>query len=113
MSEHLVLAVDPAERRIPAWADQLVDAGDVVHSADIDLRAVEVDGEEVVIVGGGLTAGHLAVGAVAAGANVTIVSRRATRERCSTPTRLAGAEELHDYRNLGDPVDRMPCPRGP
>lgn len=108
-SDHLVLAVDPAERRIPAWADELLHDGDgdVVHSADIDLRAVEVDGRNVVIVGGGLTAGHLAVGAAEAGASVTIVSRREMRERMfDTDPGWLGPKELNGYHDLDDPAER-------
>jgi cation diffusion facilitator CzcD-associated flavoprotein CzcO len=46
------------------------------HSSQIDLRQLSVRGERILIVGGGLTSGHLAVGAIQAGGQVTMMHRR-------------------------------------
>jgi cation diffusion facilitator CzcD-associated flavoprotein CzcO len=46
------------------------------HSSQIDLRRVHCAGERVLIVGGGLTSGHLAIGAVQRQAKVTLMHRR-------------------------------------
>lgn len=46
------------------------------HSSQIDLRRVQVSGEHILIVGGGLTSGHLAVGAIQSGAQITMMHRR-------------------------------------
>lgn len=51
-----------------------------VHAGQVDARCAR-PGDHVVIVGGGLTAGHLACGAVARGARVTLVTRRHVVER--------------------------------
>ena len=52
------------------------------HSSRIDLRGVgSLDGEHVLVVGGGLTAGHLVLGACSRGATVTLVTRRPIVER--------------------------------
>jgi cation diffusion facilitator CzcD-associated flavoprotein CzcO len=46
------------------------------HSSQIDLRQIQVRGERILIIGGGLTSGHLAVGAIQSGAQVTMMHRR-------------------------------------
>jgi cation diffusion facilitator CzcD-associated flavoprotein CzcO len=46
------------------------------HSSQIDLRQAQVRDERILIVGGGLTSGHLAVGAIQTGAQVTMMHRR-------------------------------------
>jgi cation diffusion facilitator CzcD-associated flavoprotein CzcO len=46
------------------------------HSSQIDLRRVDCRGERILIVGGGLTSGHLAIGAVQRQAQVTLMHRR-------------------------------------
>ncbi len=51
------------------------------HSSQIDLRAIRLEGEQVLIVGGGLTTGHLAIGAIARGANVALMHRRQFYEK--------------------------------
>ncbi len=46
------------------------------HSSQIDLRQVQVNGDRILIVGGGLTSGHLAIGATQSGTQVTMMHRR-------------------------------------
>lgn len=53
---------------------------DAVHAAQVDPALVRPD-EHVVILGGGLTAGHLACSAVARGGRVTLLTRRPLVER--------------------------------
>lgn len=110
---HVVLAVDPGRRRIPAWVDSVLPSRPdrVTHSADVDLRSFGtdgLDGEHVAVVGGGLTAGHLAVGAAAAGAEVTLVARRPLQERMfDTDPGWLGPMNLRGYRALRDPAERV------
>ena len=72
-----MLATNPARPVLPPWATR-VDAppGRILHTDRLDLRGLRLDGERVLVVGGGLTACGVAVGAVARGATVTLVSRR-------------------------------------
>ena len=68
LAERLVVASNPHRRQIPSWVVPLLGcAGPTInHAADIDLRSLsDLSGQRVVIVGGGLSAGHLAVGACA------------------------------------------------
>ena len=46
------------------------------HSSQIDLAQIQAPRERILIIGGGLTSGHLAIGAMAAGAQVTMMHRR-------------------------------------
>lgn len=82
-ASRVVVATDPHRRTIPPWvaALPLLPAHRLAHSADVDLRDAVLDGEHVGIVGGGLTAAHLALGAVARGATVTWLTRRPVTER--------------------------------
>jgi NADPH-dependent 2,4-dienoyl-CoA reductase/sulfur reductase-like enzyme len=81
---------------LPAWARQLQVApppqqeqGKAEHkqqacelpagiatSDSVDLRGAELAGKQVVVVGGGMSAGLLAAGAAERGAEVTLVCRR-------------------------------------
>ena len=47
----------------------------------MDLRNLRLRGEKVLIIGGGLTSGHLALGALKRGANVTLMVRRQLKEK--------------------------------
>jgi len=77
LAGRVVLATNPARPVLPPWATR-VDAppGRILHTDRLDLRGLRLDGERVLVVGGGLTACGVAVGAVARGATVTLVSRR-------------------------------------
>jgi cation diffusion facilitator CzcD-associated flavoprotein CzcO len=93
----LVLAHNPSFPRIPSWASELVQDGRAAHASTIDIRASAVDGREVVIVGGGLTAACLALAAARRGAQVAVVTRQPLRARPYDvdaswlgPRRLAG-----------------------
>ncbi|WP_339377442.1 SidA/IucD/PvdA family monooxygenase [Merismopedia glauca] len=68
----------------PDWVGQIPDnyPGDrLLHSNYVDLRRLQLQGERVLIVGGGLTSGHLAVGAIQRGAKVLLVSRRSVYQK--------------------------------
>jgi hypothetical protein len=51
------------------------------HSSEVDLRTLDCRGEKILIVGSGLTSGHLAIGAAKRGAKVTIMARRVFYEK--------------------------------
>jgi NADPH-dependent 2,4-dienoyl-CoA reductase/sulfur reductase-like enzyme len=110
VAAHVVLATDPAWRRLPAWVADLppvpVDA--LSHADDVDLRGLDLAGQHVAIVGGGLTAGHLAAGAAERGATVTLIGRRPLRERMfDTDPGWLGPKHLDAFRRLADPAQRL------
>ncbi|MBD2342866.1 FAD-dependent oxidoreductase [Anabaena subtropica] len=80
----VVLANGSAQRQIPDWVKEIHTAypqDRLCHSQTIDLRKLQLMGKRVLIVGGGLTSGHLAVGAIARGAKVQLMIRRQLSEK--------------------------------
>lgn len=87
-ARRVVLATNPGRPVWPDWAFDWVEGraalppGRLAHASEIDLRQwPSLAGERVAIVGGGLTSGHLALGAAARGAWATLLARRPWRER--------------------------------
>ena len=69
---------------LPDWVRQISTSypqDRLLHSDRVDLRGLHLQGERVLIVGGGLTSGHLALGAVERGAQVLLMSRRNVYEK--------------------------------
>ena len=109
-ARHVVLAVNPARRRVPSWActTEPIPTARLAHAADVDLRSVAVAGEHVVVVGGGLTAAHLAMGALESGALVTLVHRRPLRRSMfDTDPGWLGPKHLDTFHRLDDPAARL------
>ena len=78
-ARRVVLAIAGGIPQIPDWARQIpltYPRERLLHSHQIDLRGLRLAGERVLIVGSGLTSGHLAVGAIARGAQVMMMARR-------------------------------------
>lgn len=84
-ARHVVVAANPHRRVLPDWlADVLpLVPSRLQHADDVDLRHTgeTLRGQRVAVIGGGLTAAHLAVGAVARGATVHLLARRALAVR--------------------------------
>jgi hypothetical protein len=104
--ERVVLATNTRRPSVPpplrAWSRHpCVAVGD-----DADVRRTP-SGGEVLIVGGGISAGHLALGAVARGARVRLVSRRRlmVRRYDTHPTWL-GPKKLRPFASEPDPERR-------
>lgn len=79
LARRVVLAISGGAPQIPTWAKQIAQPypGDrLCHSSQIDLRGLSLAGEQILIVGSGLTSGHLALGATARGARVILMARR-------------------------------------
>jgi len=74
-AQAVVSALGGGDRVWPAWAPA-ADALTLVHSEEVDVRNLEGPPGKILIVGGGLTAGHLALGALARGWTVDLVTRR-------------------------------------
>lgn len=106
----LVLATNPHRRVIPSWVWDLLGKVPhlVSHSDDIDLREPEPPGTSIAIVGGGLTAAHLACGAAEHGHQVTLVSRRPLELRnFDTDPGWLGPKHLRDFESEPDPAVRL------
>ncbi|AFY47647.1 hypothetical protein Nos7524_1781 [Nostoc sp. PCC 7524] len=79
IARRVVLATNNSQIQIPDWVNQIAleyPQDKLCHSQHIDLRQLHLTGERVLIVGGGLTSGHLAVGAISRGAKVHLIMRR-------------------------------------
>lgn len=100
LAQRVVLATNTRVPRIPDWAHDLVTqapAGRILHTEELDLRGAGLDGERVLIVGNGLTAGQIALIASGRGAAVTLVCRSRVRRQVFdfqggwlTPSELRG-----------------------
>ncbi len=87
-ARRVVLATGGGRPHLPDWVEPIQCGAAssypqerLCHSHQIDLCGLQVNGERVWIVGGGLTSGHLAVGAIARGAKVTLIARRPLQEK--------------------------------
>ena len=83
-SRHLIIATNPHHRNIPQWTWNLVgrQAGLLEHSLDVNLAETpDLEGQKIAIVGGGLTAAHLARSAALKGAEVKLIARNPLRIR--------------------------------
>ena len=84
-ARRLVIATGAGGPRLPAWAASCVGRHPpeaLQHSSTIDLPSLPpLQGQKVAIVGGGLTAAHLVLGALRRGAQVLLLCRRTLRER--------------------------------
>lgn len=84
MARRVVLATGSAKLNFPDWVNQiesLYPQDRLCHSHTVDLRKLRFMGEKVLIIGGGLTSGHLAVGAISRGAKVDLMLRRQLQEK--------------------------------
>ncbi len=82
LAKRVVLATNTRVPRIPRWVRHLATQappGRILHTEELDLRGVRLDGEHIMVVGGGLTAGQIALIALTRGATVTLVSRSRLR----------------------------------
>lgn len=84
VARRVVLATGNANLQIPNWVQEIESEypqDKLCHSSKVDLRGLQLAGEKVLIVGGGLTSGHLAVGAISKGAKVNLMIRRQLQEK--------------------------------
>jgi cation diffusion facilitator CzcD-associated flavoprotein CzcO len=84
VARRVVVANGGGKAHWPDWINQIPEnyPGDrLLHSHQVDLRGLQLRGERILIVGGGLTSGHLAVGAIQRGAQVLLMSRRQVYEK--------------------------------
>lgn len=80
----VVLAMGGGAPLLPEWVGDIASpypADRLCHAGDVDLRGMTLAGERILIVGSGLTSGHLALGAIARGATVMMMARREFYEK--------------------------------
>jgi cation diffusion facilitator CzcD-associated flavoprotein CzcO len=83
-AKRVVVANGGAFLQIPDWVKQIKSGypqDKLCHSTSVDLRFLHLAGEKVLIIGGGLTSGHLAVGAISRGAKVHLMIKRQLQEK--------------------------------
>jgi cation diffusion facilitator CzcD-associated flavoprotein CzcO len=102
--EHLVLATNARRPNVPTAVRRLVGRDPRVVCGDAASLAATPTGGHVVVVGGGLSAAHLAVGAAERGATVTLLTRRALRvRRFDTHPSWLGPSKRRPFELEADP----------
>ncbi len=84
LARRVILAIGGGKPQIPAWVKNLAPtypSHTLVHSGEVDLRTMNLAGEKILIIGSGLTSGHLAIGAIKRGAKVILMARRRFYEK--------------------------------
>jgi cation diffusion facilitator CzcD-associated flavoprotein CzcO len=79
IARRVVLANGSGLPHYPTWVKQISTSYPqqrLLHSHQVDLRKLQLQGEQILIIGGGQTSGHLALGAIERGANVILMNRR-------------------------------------
>lgn len=105
--QHLVLATDPRRPVIPEPLHGLLDDPRLAIGHDADVRSAQ-DRERIVVLGGGLSAAHLALGAAARGAAVTLIARRRLEvRRYDVHPSWLGPHKLRPFEQEPDPHRRM------
>ncbi|MDG1088330.1 FAD/NAD(P)-binding protein [Ilumatobacter sp.] len=110
-ARHLVVATNPHWRKIPDWVWPL--AGQhpdlVRHGSDIDLSAMAtLTGQRIAIIGGGLSAAHLAIGAALRGASVQLMIRHTLNVRAfDTAPGWLGPKYLDGFEAEANPNRRL------
>jgi cation diffusion facilitator CzcD-associated flavoprotein CzcO len=84
IARRVVLATGSGIPQYPDWVNKIplnYPQQKLSHSQQLDLRHLNLTGERILIIGGGLTSGHLAIGAITRGATVTLMTRRKFQEK--------------------------------
>ncbi|VEP12840.1 conserved hypothetical protein [Hyella patelloides LEGE 07179] len=84
IARRVVLATGSGKVQLPHWVEKITSdypSDRLCHSQQVNLKHLNLTGEEILIVGGGLTSGHLAKGAINLGATVTLMTRKQLQEK--------------------------------
>ncbi len=84
MARRVVMATGGGRPSFPDWVQQIetdYPPHRLCHSQSVDLRQLNLRGDRLLIIGGGLTSGHLALGATSRGAKVTLMIKRRLQEK--------------------------------
>ncbi|MEC4984792.1 MAG: FAD/NAD(P)-binding protein [Oscillatoria sp. PMC 1068.18] len=84
IARRVVLATGSGKVQLPDWVEKITSdypSDKLCHSQQVNLNRLKLTGERILIVGGGLTSGHLAKGAINLGATVTLMTRKQLQSR--------------------------------
>ena len=84
IARRVVLATGSGKVQFPNWVEKITSdypLDRLCHSQQVNLNQLNLMGEHILIVGGGLTSGHLAKGAINLGATVTLITRKQLRSK--------------------------------
>ncbi|MEO0014844.1 MAG: hypothetical protein RLZZ535_3233, partial [Cyanobacteriota bacterium] len=84
IARRVILATGSGEIQLPDWVDRIASdypLDKLCHSQQVNLQRLNLTGERILIIGGGLTSGHLAKGAINLGATVTLMTRKQLQEK--------------------------------
>ncbi len=79
IARRVVLATGSGKVQFPNWVESITSdypLDKLCHSQQVNLNQLNLTGERILIVGGGLTSGHLTKGAINLGATVTLMTRK-------------------------------------
>ncbi|NET87356.1 MAG: lysine N(6)-hydroxylase/L-ornithine N(5)-oxygenase family protein [Kamptonema sp. SIO1D9] len=79
IARRVVLATGSSKVQLPGWVEKITSdypSDKLCHSQQVNLNQLNLTGERILIVGGGLTSGHLAKGGINLGATVTLMTRK-------------------------------------
>jgi glycine/D-amino acid oxidase-like deaminating enzyme len=97
-ARRLVIATGPGEPVLPSWVHRIAGSYPIEamqHSQAIDLAACGgLQGQHILLVGGGLSSAHLALGAIRRGARVSLLCRRDLRWPGTTVHLMGGLAAL-------------------
>ncbi|MGV2830832.1 FAD/NAD(P)-binding protein [Myxosarcina sp. GI1(2024)] len=84
IARRVVLATGSGKVQLPNWVEKTTSdhpSDKLCHSQQVNLNQLKLTGERILIVGGGLTSGHLARGAINLGATLTLMARKQLQSR--------------------------------
>ncbi len=84
IARRVVLATGSGKIQLPDWVERITSdypADKLCHSQRVNLNHLSLAGEKILVVGGGLTSGHLTRGAINQGATVTLMTRKELQEK--------------------------------
>jgi len=84
IARKVVLATGSGKVNLPHWVEKITSdypPDRLCHSQQVDLNQLKLKGERILIIGGGLTSGHLAKGVINFGATVTLMTRKQLQEK--------------------------------
>lgn len=79
IARRVVLATGSGKVQLPEWVEGITadyPPDKLCHSQHVNLHQLNLTGERILIIGGGLTSGHLAMGAISQRATVTLMARK-------------------------------------
>ena len=106
ITRKVVLATGINKVQLPNWVESITSdypSDRLCHSQQVNLNKLKLTGERILIVGGGLTSGHLAKGAINLGATVTLMIRKKLQSRIfDTDPGWLGPKYLKDFHAQTD-----------